>query len=111
MIHDIFTGINKMRVAYKSIIQFVLAIILAQSFLLSETNATERRGWPVYHGSADNIHYSSLTQINRDNVRNLQVAWTLDTKDSHENSEMETNPIVVDGVIFVVSPKLNVIAA
>ena len=38
-------------------------------------------GWPI-NGGVDNIRYSPLTQINRDNVAPLQVAWTYDSHDA-----------------------------
>jgi hypothetical protein len=31
--------------------------------------------WPTYHGDYSGRRYSPLTQINADNVRNLQLAW------------------------------------
>jgi quinoprotein glucose dehydrogenase len=68
------------------------------------------RTWGVYGGGPDNIHYSSLDQINRDNVNTLQVAWTFDTGDAHPKSEMECNPIVVDGVLYAPTPSGNVVA-
>jgi quinoprotein glucose dehydrogenase len=70
----------------------------------------EHRDWRVYGGGPDNIHYSTLSQINRKNVARLQVAWTYDTGDAFKGSEMECNPIVVDGVLFATTPKQRVIA-
>ena len=67
------------------------------------------RGWEVAGGS-DNIHYSSLTQINRSNVSKLQLAWKFDSGDAYPDSDMQCNPIVVDGVMFVTTPKLTVVA-
>jgi quinoprotein glucose dehydrogenase len=64
----------------------------------------------VYGGGQDSIRYSALDQINRDNVQRLQVAWTYDTADVFQGSEMQCNPIVVDGVLFATSPKLRVFA-
>ena len=58
----------------------------------------------------DNIHYSSLDQINRENVHSLQVAWTFDSGDQHPKSEMECNPIVVDGVLYATTPNGDVVA-
>ena len=55
-------------------------------------------GWPI-HGGVDNIRYSPLTQINRDNVSKLQVSWTYDSHDAFKGSEMQSNPVVVDGVL------------
>src|SRR6266542_5186931 len=53
--------------------------------------------WPV-NGGIDNIRYSPLTQINRTNVSRLEVAWTYDSHDAFKGSEMQSNPIVVDGM-------------
>jgi len=72
--------------------------------------ADRYRGWTVYNGSPDGIHYSALDQINRHNVAQLQVAWIYDTGDAFPESEMECNPIVVDGVLYATTPKLRLIA-
>src|SRR5579864_1199880 len=37
--------------------------------------------WPVYAGNAENTQHSALAEINRDNVKQLRVAWTIDTGD------------------------------
>jgi quinoprotein glucose dehydrogenase len=68
------------------------------------------RTWSVFGGGPDNIHYSSLDQINRDNVHSLEVAWTFDSGDQHAKSEMECNPIVVDGVLYATTPSGDVVA-
>ncbi|MGA8597710.1 MAG: PQQ-binding-like beta-propeller repeat protein [Bryobacteraceae bacterium] len=59
---------------------------------------------------AATAHYSALTQINRGNVSQLQVAWRFDSHDEFPGSEMECNPIVIDGVLFATTPKLRVVA-
>jgi len=61
-------------------------------------------------GGPDNIHYSTLNQINRENVHSLQVAWRFDSGDEHPKSEMECNPIVVDGVLYATTPNGDVVA-
>ena len=65
--------------------------------------------WPI-NGGVDNIRYSPLTQINRDNVSKLQIAWTYDSHDAFKASEMQSNPVVVDGVLYVTTPTLKVVA-
>ncbi len=67
-------------------------------------------GWSAYLGGPETLQYSRLDQINRDNVGRLEVAWTYDTGDDSEGSEMQCNPIVVDGVLYATSPKLRVFA-
>ena len=66
--------------------------------------------WPVYGGTTDNSRYSTLSQITPANVHRLRVAWTYDTHDEFPGSEMQANPIVVDGVLYATSPKLRVFA-
>lgn len=66
--------------------------------------------WPVYSGNAEHTHYSTLDQITPDNVARLRVAWTYQTHDEFPGSEMQANPIVIDGVLYATTPKLRVIA-
>jgi len=70
---------------------------------LSELN----RDWPSYGGSPEDAHYSSLTQINRENVKELQVVWSFDTG---ESGGLETTPIIVDGVLYGITPTQKVFA-
>jgi glucose dehydrogenase len=63
--------------------------------------------WPVYDGGSSGDHYSSLSQINRENVHRLKVAWTFDTGDS---GWLETNPLVVDNALYGVTAKGKVFA-
>jgi len=66
--------------------------------------------WPYYGGGPEQIRYSPLTQINAANVTSLKVAWTYDTGDAFEGSEMQCQPVVANGVLFATSPKLRVFA-
>ena len=63
--------------------------------------------WPVYGGQSEGQHYSSLTQINRNNVSNLKVAWTYDTG---EEGILETNPLVIGKILYAYTPSQKVIA-
>lgn len=76
------------------------------------TNTTDTTAvdWPVYGGSDDHSHYTTLGQITPANVHDLQVAWTYDTHDAFAGSEMQANPIVIDGVLYATTPKLQVFA-
>lgn len=68
------------------------------------------RGWAGYGGGNDNIRYSRLKQITKENVARLQVAWTFDTGDAFPGSEMQCNPIVIDGTLYATTPKARVVA-
>lgn len=69
--------------------------------------------WPQYKGSNENIHYSSLTQMDTTNVKQLQVAWEYHTGDADtaNHSQIQCNPIIIDGTIFGVSPRMKLFAA
>ncbi|QHS56911.1 PQQ-binding-like beta-propeller repeat protein [Mucilaginibacter sp. 14171R-50] len=70
------------------------------------------RSWPQYKGSNENIHYSSLTEVDTTNVSRLQVAWTYHTRDADtiNHSQIQCNPIVVDGVLYGTTPKMKLFA-
>ena len=63
--------------------------------------------WPVYNGGPDGDHCSRLTQINRGNVKKLQVAWSFDTG---EKGGIQTNPLVVGRTLFAYTPTQKVVA-
>jgi quinoprotein glucose dehydrogenase len=88
----------------------VLSLCLPSHLRAQETRGQGSRDWPSYGGGPENTHYSSLAQINRDNVSRLQVAWSFDTGDSYPESEMECNPIIVGGTLYATSPKNNLVA-
>ena len=62
------------------------------------------------HGGENNIRYSPLTQVTKSNVSQLKVAWTWDAGDAFKGSEMQSNPVVVDGVLYATTPTLKVVA-
>ena len=85
-----------------------LALLLAAPLPVARAQHTV--DWPVYGGSDDHTHYTTLGQISPANVKQLKVAWTYATHDEFSGSEMQTNPVVVDGVLYGTSPKLRVFA-
>jgi quinoprotein glucose dehydrogenase len=87
----------------------LIPLLLAATTLQAQTTGRSA-DWPVYGGSEDHTHYTTLSQISPANVKQLKVAWTYDTQDSFTGSEMQANPIVIDGVMYATTPKLHVIA-
>ena len=65
------------------------------------------RDWPAYGGDAGKTRHSPLTQINRDNVGELALAWSYDTG---EKGDTQTQPIVVGGVMYAYTPTHKTIA-
>jgi quinoprotein glucose dehydrogenase len=64
--------------------------------------------WHRSHGDNGGTRYSALDQINRQNVTNLQVAWTFHTGDG--SNYIQCNPIIVDGVMFAPTPGRALVA-
>lgn len=69
-------------------------------------------GWAQYKGGNEAIHYSSLTQIDTTNVQQLQVAWEYHTGDADtaNHSQIQCNPIMVDGILYGTTPRLKLFA-
>jgi quinoprotein glucose dehydrogenase len=74
-------------------------------------------GWPNYGHDAGGTRYSPATQINRDNVAQLKVAWTYRTgaldqleHDLKEHAAFEATPVLVDGKLYLSTPLDHVIA-
>jgi quinoprotein glucose dehydrogenase len=88
----------------------LFAAVAASLLAVSGNAQTTRADWPVYGGSDDHTHYSTLGQISPANIKQLKVAWTYETHDEFSGSEMQSNPIVVDGVLYATTPKLQVFA-
>ncbi len=72
--------------------------------------------WPSYGHDPGGMRYSPLTQINRENVAKLKIAWIFHTGDISEGkgqrkrSGFETTPLVVDGTLYLTTPFNRVIA-
>jgi quinoprotein glucose dehydrogenase len=67
----------------------------------------QNHDWPIYGGTSQNNHFSPLSQINRKNVNQLSVAWTYDTE---ESGGLQSSPIIVDGVLYGLTPTEKVFA-
>ena len=72
--------------------------------------------WPAYGHDPGGMRYSPLTQINRQNVARLKVAWTFHTGDisdgsaDRKRSGFEATPIMVDGTLYLTTGFNRVIA-
>jgi len=71
-------------------------------------------GWPVWGGDAGGSRFSPLTQITRDNVGDLEVAWTFHTGDvidgAHGRSAFQATPILHGDTLYLCTPKSRVFA-
>ena len=86
------------------------AAVAVAGWIAAVAQNTGRNADWAQNGGVDNIRYSTLNQITPKNVARLNVAWTYDSHDASKASEMQSNPIVVDGVLYATTPTLKVVA-
>jgi quinoprotein glucose dehydrogenase len=96
----------------------ILLMLLALAAAGNSEGAMGDRGaaddWPCYNGDPGGTHYSRLTDINVGNVAQLKLAWTYDAGESLGEgwlaSDMQSNPLVISGKLYFVSPKGRLIS-
>src|SRR6476659_4538388 len=67
--------------------------------------------WLSYSAENKSTGYSAVDLINRDNVKNLQIAWSCKF-DNFGATGTEVTPIMVNGVLyFPLSPRSTIVAA
>lgn len=78
-----------------------------------ESKASELATWKVKGGNPEATQYSSLSQITKENVNNLTLAWKYDSQEAdtaQNRSQMQCNPIIIEGVLYGTSPTLKAFA-
>jgi len=91
-----------------------LALLLASASMASAQvtherllgAASEPGSWLTYSGTYDGWRFSRLDQITRENVHRLRLKWVHQTR----NPQVETTPLVVDGVMYITEPPSDVTA-
>ncbi|MEZ5040873.1 MAG: PQQ-binding-like beta-propeller repeat protein [Saprospiraceae bacterium] len=91
---------------------FILCVALCACQKAPENSLPEDTNWAYYLGGPDANHYSPLTQINRDNVKQLKQAWVYESGpiDSLGRTQIQCNPLIIDGVLYGSSPQLKFFA-
>jgi quinoprotein glucose dehydrogenase len=88
------------------------------TWLVSTSRAQSKAdtGWPTYSNDPGGTRYSPASQIDRNNVTQLKVAWTFHTGALPHDPELdkkaafEATPILVDGKLFLSTPYDHVFA-
>jgi len=79
--------------------------------------------WPTYHGDYSGRRYSTLSQINADNVKNLSLAWVYRVNTSPAGAivigegpdtpppgssgfglDIKSTPLLVNGILYLTAP-------
>src|SRR6266404_2695438 len=76
-------------------------------------SGTAQGEWRYYGGDAGSTKYSPLDQINRDNVKNLKIAWRWKTDNFGPKPEYiyEATPLMVHGVLYTTAGQRRAVAA
>src|SRR4051794_24946208 len=92
----------------------LIALLLSTVPLVPQSNRQVE--WPYYGGDPGGSRYSSLTDINPQNLNRLQLAWQWKHFDvplkeyGTSPGFFEATPLMIDGVLYVTTPYNNIAA-
>ena len=92
----------------------IAVLMLLPSTLLAQvtferllTAADEPHNWLTYSGTYASQRHSSLSQIDRANVADLELKWVFQLRRA---LDFQATPLVVDGVMYLTQPPNDVVA-
>jgi len=94
----------------------IVTLLLVGCLPAVRGDSISRGEWPNYGNDAGGTRYSPLTQIDRENVARLRIAWTYRTGETvgvpgpWGHYAFEATPLMVDGTLFFSTPYNRVIA-
>lgn len=104
----------------------LLALLVAVVATTPQSSGAQRPAsadWPVYGGDPGGMKYSAVTQINRDNVRQLEPVWSWRTGEKPlagprlpipgnevRPASFEVTPIVLDDTMYLSTPYNRVVS-
>src|SRR5882724_3588389 len=62
------------------------------------------KDWPIYGGDLSNMRYADVDQVKQSNVTQLIPVWIFHTGVFSPQTSFESQPIIVDGTLYVSSP-------
>src|SRR5882672_5443655 len=95
-----------------------LACVSVSLFAIAATAANPGVGtagdWPSYGRTPGGNRHSPLTQLTRDNVAHLTLAWEFKTGEAGietgNPTALEATPLVVDGTLYLSTPLGRIVA-
>src|SRR5256885_2365887 len=76
--------------------RLVLIALASVAFVVIAADGPDFATWDNYLGGVDSSQYSSLKQITKNNIKQLEVAWRYESGNSPTFS-----PVVVNGTMYV----------
>ena len=90
-----------MTVLKKMWLAAVASAIGLAAFASAQTATSPGRDFPVVGGTLDNQRYSTLTRINKTNVKQLGGAWMMHAEPGKFGLWMQATPVVTGGVMYL----------
>ena len=76
-----------------------------------EAKINEDPDWAHYLGDNSSSQFKYFDEINKSNASQLKVAWTYNSLiDTSQQTQIQTNPLIIDGILYGVSPMLHLFA-
>lgn len=97
----------------KNNIKCLLAACSMSLILACGSEGNNDRIWSMYKADENSTSYSPLQQIDTANVSKLKLAWTFSANDLPKGarpSNSQSNPIIIDGVMYTTSAKRSLYA-
>ncbi|HYZ82817.1 MAG TPA: PQQ-binding-like beta-propeller repeat protein [Bryobacteraceae bacterium] len=88
----------------------VLLLTFLFTRVATQTITPNRVDWPSYGNDLGAMRFVNIDQINRSNVAQLQPVWILHTQVMGPDTSFESQPIIIDGVMYATSPHGHVFA-
>ena len=95
-----------MKTIFLLVLSAMMAVALPHPSLAQGVDAAmlahpPKDSWPLYHGDYSGQRHSRLTQITRQNVAYLSLAWEFQTELA---DTIKSSPLLVDGVLYFTLP-------
>ncbi|MBC7745574.1 MAG: PQQ-binding-like beta-propeller repeat protein [Flavobacterium sp.] len=109
------TGVNEKMLdslLMKQVIYPFLILLVISASSCKNSLKKDHTGWNNYAGSKEGNRYSSNDEINLNNIKDLEIAWTYSSgdKDTANRSQNQCNPIVMEGILYGTTPRLKLFA-
>ena len=89
------------------LLQFLCVCAAAQSIGAQQSRVQNYKVWSDNGGGPDNSHFSALNQITKQNVGQLDVAWSYPSNDT---ISYVWNPLIVGNVMYVLARNNSLVA-
>lgn len=98
-----------------SILTSLLSIVIFPTLFAQEASNgkdpfNNYTDWAINRGDKKGNQYSELAYIHAANVHQLEPAWEYHAGDANDRSNMHSNPIIIDGLMYFTTSTLRAVA-